>query len=145
MSKGTSRKWGGKSLQNLFLNSKENMKQQHIASVNSPATVLETAVYINVLAHVTACIALDSSPKDRNRAQPCRNTQRKRPTQPGTWAALLLQLQLAKHMPCKTRDMPRLALFAGIGCPERTHLPFCGTPQTHHLHLLAVMKPQNKI
>lgn len=48
-----SRKWGGKSLQNLSLNSKENMKQQHVASANSPATVLETAVYINVLAHIT--------------------------------------------------------------------------------------------
>lgn len=71
MSKGMSRKWGGKSLQNLFLNSKENMKQQHIASVNSSATVLETAVYINVLAHITECIALDSSPKDRNRVQLC--------------------------------------------------------------------------
>lgn len=72
MSKGTSRKWGGKSLQNLFLNSKENMKQQHIASVNSPATVLEPAVYIHVLAHITQCIALDSSPEDRTRAQPGR-------------------------------------------------------------------------
>lgn len=45
------------------------MKQQRIASVNSPATVLEPAVYIHVLAHITQCIALDSSPEDRTRAQ----------------------------------------------------------------------------
>jgi len=91
-----SRKWGGKSLQNLFLNSKENMKQQHIASVNSLATVLETAVYINVLAHITECIALDSSLKDRNHIQPCRITQRKRSTENGPWDALQLQMHLAE-------------------------------------------------
>lgn len=91
-----SRKWGGKSLQNLFLNSKENMKQQHIASVNSLATVLETAVYINVLAHITECIALDSSLKDRNHIQPCRITQRKRSTENGPWAVLQLQMHLAE-------------------------------------------------
>lgn len=98
MSKGMSRKRGGKSLQNLFLNSKENMKQQHIASVNSPATVLETAVYINVLAHITECIALDSGPKVRNRVQPCCITQWKRSTKYGPWAALQLQLHLAEHI-----------------------------------------------
>lgn len=92
-----SRKWGGKSLQNLFLNSKENMKQQHVASANSPATVLETAVYINVLAYITECIALDSRPEDRKRAQPCCITHRKRSTRKGNQAAPRLQLSLAQQ------------------------------------------------
>lgn len=113
MSKGTRRKWGGKSLQNLFLNSKENMKQQHIASVNSPATVLEPAVYIHVLAHRTQCIALDSSPEDRTRAQLGRVYAREEfnKKKKGAWAALWLQLHLAGHfLRCLvTEDVPTLA------------------------------------
>lgn len=111
MSKGVRRKWGGKSLQNLFLNSKENMKQQHIASVNSPATVLEPAVYIHVLPHRTQCIALDSSPEDRTPAQlgsvyP-REVFRKKKKK-DAWAALWLQLHLAEHsLRCLvTEDVP---------------------------------------
>lgn len=125
------------------------MQQQHIASVKSPATVLETAVYINMLAHITECIALDSSPKDRNRIQPCHITQKEvfntkwslgcpaNAAAPGRAHALSSSVRQRAH--------PDWLCLKAPAVHREQDLSFCGTgiPQVLHYHLQR-RSPQTK-